>query len=71
MPRLWGRKLPRKFFFAVGLYSIGYTITDLTWAAVMQNQRERMKFQERYGEGSWAVISGATNPTGQEYARQL
>ena len=66
MPRLWGRKLPRKLMFTVGLYSIGYGIYDQSWAAIMQNQREKLDLKQRYGDDSWVVISGATNPLGRE-----
>lgn len=71
MPKLWGRRLPRKFMFCVGLYTIGYGIYDQSWAAIMHNQRERVNFKERYGQDAWVVISGATNPLGREYAKQF
>lgn len=33
--------------------------------------RPRLDFQERYGEDSWAVITGATNGIGEAYALEF
>jgi short-subunit dehydrogenase len=33
--------------------------------------KEKIDIKQRYGAGSWVVISGATNPLGQEFLRQF
>ena len=54
----WGNKRPRRLCFAVGLYTIGYNIYDMTYASVMHSQRPGVSLPSRYGAGTWAVISG-------------
>ena len=70
MPK-WGRKRPRRIIFAVGLYTIGYGLYDMVYPAVTQNMKEKIDIKQRYGPGSWVVVSGATNPLGQEFLRQF
>ena len=70
MPK-WGRKRPRKLIFLVGLYTVGAGLYDMAYPAVTQNFREPVSLKQRYGVGTWAVISGATNELGKEFATQL
>ena len=63
----WGRQRPRRLVFAVGLYTIGYSIYDMIYPAVLQNLRENVDLKKRYGSGTWVVITGATNRLGREF----
>lgn len=67
----WGNKRPRRLFYAVGLYTIGYGVYDMGYASVMHNTREKHNLQQRYGADSWVVISGACDPLGQEFAKKF
>ena len=73
MPKIftWGNKRPRRLCFAVGLYTIGYQIYDMTYASIMHNSRPPVNLQSRYGKGTWAVISGCGNDLAKEYADTL
>ena len=73
MPKIftWGNKRPRRLCFAVGLYTIGYQIFDMTYASLMHNSRPPLNLTNRYGPGTWAVISGCGNDLGKEYALTL
>ena len=70
MPK-WGRQRPRRLVFAVGLYTIGAGIYDMAYPAVTQNIREKVNLKERYGAGTWVVITGATNDLGREFANHF
>ena len=65
----WGNRRPRRLCFAVGLYTIGYGIYDMSWAAFTHNTRDPLPLKSRYGEGTWVVLSGATHPTSIEFAK--
>lgn len=67
----WGNRRPRRLCFAVGLYTIGYEIYDMTWASIMHNTRDPVPFGKRYGQGTWVVVSGGTHPTSIEFAKVL
>ena len=70
MPK-WGNKRPRKLIFLVGLYTIGAGIYDMTYPAITQINRAPHNLKERYGSGSWVVISGATNELGREFVTKF
>ncbi|TNV76798.1 hypothetical protein FGO68_gene15608 [Halteria grandinella] len=67
----WGRQRPRRFVYAVGLYTLGYNLFDLLYPAVAQNLRDSYDLKQRYGEQSWVVVSGATNQLGREFVRHF
>ena len=67
----FGNKRPRRFCYAVGLYTIGYGIYDMTYYSIAHNAREMINHKSRYGEGSWVVISGATDALGEEFANKF
>jgi short-subunit dehydrogenase len=67
----WGNKRPRRLCFAVGLYTAGYFIFDHAYAPIVHNSRSPLDIKSRYGKGSWAVISGATDPLGVDMANHL
>lgn len=67
----FGNKRPRRLCYAVGLYTIGYNIYDMSYATVVHNQRAPIDYADVYGKGTWVVISGAADPIGQEYAKSL
>lgn len=72
MPKLFGNKLPRKFLFIIGTYTIGKTIYNRTYSTISQNfVHSQINFADRYGDGSWVVISGATNDTGKEFSKRF
>ena len=64
----FGNKRPRRLAYLVGCYTIGYQVYDMTYASVMHNAREPVALRERYGNGSWVVISGASDPVGRAFA---
>lgn len=70
MPK-WLYRLPKRLVLVVGLYTVGYTVYDMCYSVVAQNIRDRVNLRQRYGPGSWVVITGATDEVGQEYARNL
>ena len=53
--------------FVVGLYTIGAGLYDMVYPVVTQNIREKVDLKQRYGAGTWVVITGATNEMGREY----
>jgi len=67
----WGKRLPRKFVFATGLYTVGHHISDKSYAAVTHNNRDEVDHSKRYESGSVAVVTGATSSTGQAFAKKL
>ena len=67
----WGRQRPRRLVFAVGLYTVGYGLFDMFYPAFTQNIREKQNFSQRYGKGTWVVVSGSTNEIGKEFVRQF
>ena len=60
----WGKKLPRKIVFGVGFYTIGYTFYDQFNATVMHNMIREPVNMDKYGKGSYAVVTGACSTTG-------
>ena len=70
---VWGKRTPRKLVFGVGLFTIGAGLTDWLKAPIMHNTsvREAHSLRRRYGEGSYAVVTGATDPTGEAFCDQL
>ena len=54
----------KKVIYGVGLYTIAERTYDMLYAPVLHNSREKLAFKSRYGQNTWAVVSGATNPTG-------
>ena len=66
----FGNRRPRRLCYAVGLYTIGAGIYDMGYASVMHNARDGHNLKKRYG-GSWVVISGASDPVGQEFAKKM
>ena len=67
----WGRQRPRRFVFAVGLYTIGYALYDFIYPAIAQNIRDPHDLPKRYGKGSWVVVTGANNTIGQEFVKVM
>jgi hypothetical protein len=61
---------PKRLFFGVGLYTIGYNMFDMGYATVMHNQ-SGVNLASRYGKQSWAVVSGCNDDLGMEYAMTL
>jgi hypothetical protein len=68
---LWGKRLPRKVVFAVGLYTMFYPLYDILDAPIRHQFQEPSDLASVYGKGSVAVITGATNPTGIAFAERL
>ena len=67
----WGNKRPRRLAYAVGAYTIGYQIYDMTYASVVHNSRDPIDLRKRYGYGTWVVISGASDPNGYQFASRF
>lgn len=68
---LWGKKTPRRFVFGVGAFTIGSYFFDMFKAPVMHNLREPLALQSRYGADNYAVVAGATGPTGEAFCQKL
>ena len=66
-----GNKRPRRLAYAVGLYTIGYNIYDMSWATIQHNSRDAHQLTKRYGAKSYVVISGATDSVGTEFANKF
>ena len=67
----WGNRRPRRLAYAVGCYTIGYGIYDMTWASIQHRTREPHPTVKRYGANTWVVISGATDSVGTEFANRF
>ena len=67
----FGNKRPRRLCYAVGLYTIGAGLYDMTYASIMHNSRDMLNLRKRYGNGTYVVISGASDEIGQEFAKRL
>lgn len=67
----FGNKRPRRLAYAVGLYTIGYQIYDMSWAFIQHSIRDAHPMTQRYGPKSYVVISGATDSVGQEFANKF
>jgi short-subunit dehydrogenase len=59
-----GNKRPRRLCYAVGLFTVGHNIYDMTYATVIHNRRAPINYADVYGKGTWVVISGAVDPIG-------
>ena len=68
---VWGKKTPRRLVFSVGAFTIGSFFFDWFKAPVLHNVREPLPFRRRYGEGSYAVVAGATSSTGEAFCDKL
>jgi 17beta-estradiol 17-dehydrogenase / very-long-chain 3-oxoacyl-CoA reductase len=68
---LWGKRLPRKFVFGCGLYTIGYTVYDALDAPIRHQIQEPVDMASRYGRGTVAVIAGPTDAAGLAYCDRL
>jgi hypothetical protein len=43
----------------------------MIYPAVTQNFREKVDLKQRYGQGTWVVVTGATNEVGKELVSQF
>ena len=43
----------------------------MTYASIAHNVRDPHNLKSRYGADSWVVVSGATDPLGQEFAKRF
>ena len=67
----FGNQRPRRLCYAVGLYTIGYGIFDMSYASVAHNARDPVSLKQRYGAGSWVVVTGVNDPLGAAMARRF
>ena len=67
----WGNRRPRRLVFAVGLYTIGYNIFDMTYASVAHSSRPAHHLSSRYGQGTWVVITGGAEDVSKEFAKRF
>jgi hypothetical protein len=67
----FGNRRPRRLCFWVGMYTLGYNVFDMTYASALHNSRPALDFKARYGNGTWVVISGASDSIAQEFAQKL
>lgn len=60
---------PKTIILGTGLYTIGNFFYDRSEAYVTHRLLERKPFdlKQRYGEQTYAVIAGATSPTGRAF----
>lgn len=66
----------RDAFAVVGLVCVGKAVLDSSWALanalhifLLSKLRSFSNFKEKYGQ--WAIVTGATDGIGKEYAREL
>lgn len=43
----------------------------MSYASIMHNAREAHNLKKRYGQGTWVVVSGASDAVGQEFAKKM
>jgi hypothetical protein len=67
----WGKQIPRKVVFGVGLYTIGNPIFDYFYSPIKHNISAPEFSIEKYGAGTHAVITGATSATGRAFSARL
>lgn len=67
----WGKRTPRRFVFGVGVFTIGSAMYDWLKAPVLHNTREPLNLSARYGDGNFAVVTGAASPTGEAFCENL
>jgi hypothetical protein len=60
----WGNRRPRRLVYAVGLYTFCYPLYDMSYASIAHNVREPLNLKQRYGSGTWVVVSGASDAVG-------
>lgn len=65
------KQTPRKFVFGVGLFTIGSSIYDVLKAPILHNARPALSLNQRYGEDNYAVVTGASSPTGEAFCEKL
>ena len=55
----------------MGAFSIGSFFVDWLKAPILHNARDSLPLRSRYGEGSYAVVTGATGSTGEAFCDKL
>ena len=58
-------------FLFVGLFSVGSFLYTLSKAIYRNLLRKPLDFEERYGKGSWAFVTGATSGIGLAMCKDL
>lgn len=70
--KIFTSKLTRFALFSYGSYQIFLKPAFNAGGGVYNHFfRQRVNFKERYGENSYALVTGATNGIGEEFAEQL
>jgi len=64
-------KTIKRLVFAVGAFKIGAYAYDLGYQVYQRNYVEPYNLKERYGESSYALVTGSTDGFGKSYAREL
>jgi len=59
------------FFFCVGLINVAYFLKAFVEFVYQQCVRQKLDLAQRYGKGSWALVTGASRGIGAEYCKQL
>lgn len=62
---------PKYIVYLTGLYTVGYFFYDMSYSAFTHHLREPLNLRQRYGPETFAVITGATNPTGKAFSEYL
>jgi 17beta-estradiol 17-dehydrogenase / very-long-chain 3-oxoacyl-CoA reductase len=55
----------------LGLIRIIYECYNLTYQKFFANDRSKLELYNKYGEGSWAIITGSTDGIGLGFAKYL
>jgi hypothetical protein len=59
----------KKIIYGVGLYQVGTQVSRFAKSINnLAQEHKDSRLQETFGEGEWAVITGASEGIGKEYA---
>jgi len=62
----------KKIIYGVGLYQVGTQVSRFVQSNInLAAEKKEERLQETFGKGEWAVITGASEGIGRDYALQL
>ena len=61
----------KRLVFALGAFQVARFSYDVGYEVYARNSREPSKLRDRYGDDSYALITGSTDGLGKSYAKEL